>query len=117
MVMNARDVDRYKRLLLQKRQEVLAASAEGGRGVPVGGTPVGDPVDKANADTEADLQIRLHQTDGRLLRAIEDALARISHGAYGVCEACKRSISKARLEAVPWTRHCRDCKDGEHSAA
>ena len=37
MVMNARDVDRYKRLLLQKRQEVLAASAEGGRGVPVGG--------------------------------------------------------------------------------
>jgi DnaK suppressor protein len=44
-------------------------------------------------------------------------LARISHGAYGVCEGCKRSISKARLEAVPWTRHCRDCKDREHSAA
>jgi DnaK suppressor protein len=117
MVMNARELDRYKRLLLEKRQEVLAARGEPGVHGPAGGTPVGDPVDKANADTEVDLQIRVHQTDGRLLRAIDDALVRITHGAYGVCENCKRPISKARLEAVPWTRHCRDCKEREHTAA
>jgi DnaK suppressor protein len=114
--MNTRELDRYKRLLLEKRQEVLAARNEIGGGLgPVEGTPVGDPVDKANANTEVDLQILLHQTDGRLLRAIDDALVRITHGTYGFCEACKRPISKARLEAVPWTRHCRDCKDREHS--
>jgi RNA polymerase-binding transcription factor DksA len=28
-----------------------------------------------------------------------------------VCETCQQPISKARLEAVPWTRHCRDCKE------
>jgi RNA polymerase-binding transcription factor DksA len=28
-----------------------------------------------------------------------------------VCEGCKEPISKARLEAVPWTRVCRECKE------
>jgi len=77
----------------------------------------GDLIDQANADEEAELQIRLHQTDGRLLRAIEEAVARIRQGTYGVCEVCKQPISKARLEAVPWARHCRECKEREHSVA
>ncbi len=42
-----------------------------------------------------------------LARAIEEALGRIRAGTFGVCEACKGTISKARLEGVPWTRHCR----------
>jgi RNA polymerase-binding transcription factor DksA len=45
------------------------------------------------------------------MRAIEDALARINRGLFGVCEVGKLPISKARLEAVPWTRVCRDCKE------
>jgi RNA polymerase-binding transcription factor DksA len=51
----------------------------------------------------------------RLIRAIQDALTRIRHGTFGTCEACRKPISRARLEAVPWTRHCRDCKEHEHS--
>ena len=53
----------------------------------------------------------LHQTDARLLRAIEEAFARIRQGTYGVCVVCKQPIAKARLEAVPWTRVCRECKE------
>jgi DnaK suppressor protein len=85
--------------------------------VPAAGGLQGDVTDQANADAEAELQIRLHQTDGRLLRAIEEALARIRQGTYGVCVVCKQPISQARLEAVPWTRLCRECKEREHSAA
>jgi hypothetical protein len=36
---------------------------------------------------------------------------------YGVCVVCKQPISWARLEAVPWTHHCRECKEREHSVA
>jgi DnaK suppressor protein len=108
--MNARELDRYKRLLLEK-QKGLAANGEAGVRVPAAGTPQGDPIDKANADAEAELQIRLHRTDGRLLRAIEEALARIKQETFGVCGACGQHISKARLEAVPWTHLCRDCKE------
>ncbi len=105
------DLQRYKRLLLEKRRDLSSAQGDARALVPAAGGLQGDMIDQANADAEAELQIQLHQTDGRLLRAIEEALARIRQGAYGVCEVCKRPISKARLEAVPWTRRCRECKE------
>jgi RNA polymerase-binding transcription factor len=109
--MDRKDLDRYKRALLEKRGQMSIASAEPESPIPSAGGWQGDLIDQANADTEADLQILLHQTDVRLLRAIEDALARINHGTYGVCTVCKQPISKARLEAVPWTHLCRECKE------
>jgi len=98
-------------LLLAKRQELSSARVGTEVRVPGAGDPQGDLIDQANADAEAELQIRLHQSDARLLRAIEDSLARISRGRFGVCEVCKRPIGKARLEAVPWTHLCRECKE------
>jgi DnaK suppressor protein len=109
--MNARELDRYKRLLLEKQQQLSEEGAEAEAPVPGAGGPQGDLIDQANADSEAELEIRLRRTDGRLLRAIEEALARIRHGTFGVCETCGQRISKARLEAVPWTRLCRECKE------
>jgi len=112
--MDKRELDRYKRALLEKREELAVGNA--GSLVPAAGGWEGDPVDQANADAEADLQIRLHQSNGRLLRAVDGALSRIKHGTFGVCESCQKPILRARLEAVPWTRHCRDCKERTHAA-
>lgn len=114
--MNSADVQRYKRLLLAKVDELSAKHTDASPLAPGAGGPMGDLVDQANADAEADLHIRLHQSDAHLLRAIED-LARITQDRFGVCEMCSSPISKARLEAVPWTRLCRDCKEREQSAA
>jgi DnaK suppressor protein len=83
--------------------------------MPVAGGWRGDLMDQANAETEAELQASLRRTDGRLLRAIEDALMRIRQGTYGTCESCRNPISKARLEAVPWTRLCRECKERKNA--
>jgi DnaK suppressor protein len=110
------DLQRYNRLLLEKHGKLSSVLGEAQSRVPGAGGLQGDVIDQANADAEAELQIRLHQTDGRLLRAIEEALARIRQGTYGECVVCKQPISKARLEAVPWTRLCRECKEREHSA-
>jgi DnaK suppressor protein len=115
--MHAKELQRYKRLLVEKREELLTASTSAGRKIPAAGCVEGDPGDQANADAEAELEIQLHRTDGRLLQAIEEALGRINQHGYGICESCQRPIARARLEAVPWTRHCRDCKNREHSAA
>jgi len=114
---NARDLERYKTLLLAKRDELSAAVDETATLVPPADEPEGDLMDRASADTEAELYIRLHATDGRLLKAIEDALARIRAGTFGVCQVCQQPVSRARLEAVPWTRLCRECKDQKQSAA
>ena len=112
-VVSARDFERYKRLLLVKRDELSARRDAAAALVPPAGDSEGDFMDRASADAEAELEVRLHQSDLRLVHAIEDALARIRAGTFGVCEACKRPIPRARLEAVPWTRHCRECKEGK----
>ena len=113
--MDRRELDQYKQVLLAKRGELSVKNANGESPVPAAGGWHGDPVDQATADEEAELQIRLHQTDGRLLRAVEAALSRIRQGTFGICEACQNPISRARLEAVPWTHHCRDCEEHEQA--
>jgi DnaK suppressor protein len=111
----ARDLQRYKRLLLTKLEELTASRGKAESVVPGAGDRQGDRADQANSDTEAQLQIRLHQADGRLTRAIEDALVRAKQGTYGVCVTCGHLISKARLNAVPWTHQCRNCKQEQRT--
>jgi DnaK suppressor protein len=115
--MDPADLRRYHRLLLKKQRELLSAQGDPRPPVPAAGGLEGDLMDQANADEEAELQIHLHQTEGRLARAIEEALVRIKKRTYGVCEACGHPISRVRLNAVPWARHCRECKERERSAA
>jgi DnaK suppressor protein len=115
--MGPADLRRYHRLLLKKQRELSSAQGDPRPLVPAAGGLEGDLMDQANADEEAELQIHLHQTEGRLARAIEEALVRMRQGTYGVCEACGHPISKVRLNAVPWARHCRECKERERSAA
>jgi RNA polymerase-binding transcription factor DksA len=40
---------------------------------------------------------------------IRSALARIADGSYGTCTRCGERIAEARLDALPWTPHCRSC--------
>lgn len=109
--MDPSQLQRYHRMLLEKQRELLSGQSDDLAPVPAAGGREGDIVDQANADAEAELQIHVHKSDGRLLKAIEEALARMRRGTYGVCVVCKEPITKARLEAVPWTHLCRECKE------
>ena len=106
---------RYKKLLLEKQQELSSIQFDAKTRAAAAGASEGDIVDIANADAEVELQISVHQSNARLLRAIEDALARMRQGNYGVCTSCEKPISKARLEAVPWTHLCRECKEQQRA--
>jgi len=105
---------RYKNLLLAKQQELAPDKSRIGS-ISIADEPRGDPVDLAASETRASVWVHLKQTDSKLLQAIEDALRRIRHERFGICEECGQAISKARLEAVPWTRHCKDCKERQVS--
>jgi DnaK suppressor protein len=112
--MNKSDLLRYKNLLLAKQQELSAGKSLVGS-IPAAGETGGDPADMAAGEISAALQMRLKQTNGKLSRAIEDALTRIRQDRFGICEECGQPISKARLEVVPWTRHCKECKEQQDS--
>lgn len=45
--------------------------------------------------------------------AVDDALNRIREGTYGVCDVCGKEIAPERLEALPSTTICHDCKEAE----
>jgi DnaK suppressor protein len=108
--MNAINLSHYKELLLAKRRVLAVAKAGTDSPAPSSGGDKGDLGDHASAALEADLQVRLRETDSKLLRAIDEALGRIEHNTFGVCQACLKPISVARLDAVPWSRLCRECK-------
>jgi len=50
------------------------------------------------------------QRDEKHLFYLESALVRIAKKTYGLCTSCGRPINKPRLEAVPITSHCINCK-------
>ena len=114
--MDTHELLRYKKLLLSKRQELTNGKSLADS-IPTASDYRGDPVDVAASQTDAATQMRLHQTDGKLLRAIDDALTRVRQESFGVCEECGEPISKARLEAVPWIRHCKEWKERLDSRA
>jgi DnaK suppressor protein len=48
---------------------------------------------------------------GKELAEIEEALDRLRHGRYGLCQACEAPIAPERLEARPQARFCIDCQE------
>jgi RNA polymerase-binding protein DksA len=51
--------------------------------------------------------------DEKYLKQLDDAMERISNETYGLCRSCGKLIGKERLEAVPTTTICYDCKVNE----
>jgi DnaK suppressor protein len=69
-----------------------------------------DPTDQAVAELDNNFVLRLRGREQKLLKKIEEAIARIDNGEYGVCESCGEQISLKRLEARPVTTLCIECK-------
>jgi len=106
-----------KDALLRKRAEILATST-GTRPLPASmdvNSRQGDLADQAAGNNEVHIQLKLKQTDAKILQAIEEALYRMEKGTYGICRDCGEPIAPARLAAIPWTRVCIACKQKQNS--
>ena len=111
------DYSPYKEALLRKRGEILSI---GGGVKPLPATievnsRQGDLADQASGNNEVHIQLKLKQTDAKILQAIEEALVRIEKGTYGICRDCGEPIAEPRLQAIPWTRVCITCKEKQSS--
>ena len=97
--------DTNRETLLRKRMELL--SQGGIRPLQASietNSRQGDLADQADGNNEVHIQLKLKQTDAKILQAIEEALVRLDKGTYGVCRDCGDPIAVARLTAIPWTR-------------
>ena len=121
--MSAVDTDHFRELLLEKRSAVVEAldylhkespgSLKDETGELVSGSADQHMADTGTETVDREIDYTLEETDGRLLTAIDAALARIDAGTYGICVNCGAQIAPERLEAMPWATLCIDCKRKE----
>src|SRR5215813_296331 len=107
--MHSIEVKKYRNLLEKKKDELMAAASVRTPAAEPG-SKSGDWIDQSSQESDLHVRLALKQTDSKLLRAIEEAIHRIEQGTYGICMECENEIAPARLEAVPWTRVCIECK-------
>jgi RNA polymerase-binding protein DksA len=70
------------------------------------------PIHMADIGTdnfEQEFTLSLLQNEEQVLTEIAEAMDRIQQGTFGRCEDCHHSIPRARLNALPYARHCVEC--------
>jgi len=71
------------------------------------------PGDVATITHDREIDYTLEENAERVLAAIDAALQRIEDGTFGTCRSCGQAIGAERLDAVPYTTQCIDCKRKE----
>ena len=70
-----------------------------------------DPVDQASLEATRGFTLRIRDRESRLIGKINQSLARIEEGIFGICDMCDEEISVQRLKARPVTNFCITCKN------
>ncbi|GHT95422.1 RNA polymerase-binding transcription factor DksA [Betaproteobacteria bacterium] len=73
-------------------------------------TVFADPNDRASQETDIAIELRNRDRERKLIKKIDETLARIDAVDYGYCDKCGVEIGIKRLEARPTATLCIDCK-------
>jgi DnaK suppressor protein len=107
--LNKRDLERFKKLLLEQREQL-----QGNQRKALGGDIHLDPDDFPDeidtASSEINLQFTGREREQGLLSKVNTALRKIDDGEYGECVNCGEDIGVKRLRARPVAELCIDCK-------
>ena len=105
-------VDRNVKALRDKAQELRRRmSAEQAAAIVSRLEDPSDSGDLSQQSHEEWLFLNRNNLEKSLLREVEEALARIREGTYGVCQECGEPISPKRLQALPWAKFCVRCQE------
>ena len=109
--MRKRERDKFQKLLVDLRKEVLREIQhdvkEGREGEAGEGR---DTYDIASDERDREISLLLTDRDRKKLQQVDDALHRLDLGEYGICEECGGEIAIGRLEAMPFSRLCVTCQ-------
>ncbi|MDD5019363.1 MAG: TraR/DksA family transcriptional regulator [Candidatus Omnitrophica bacterium] len=112
----------YKKLLLEKREEIvgdishiseetLKKSQKDASGDISGYTF--HMADVATDNYDREFSLGLASKERGVLMEINHALQKFQDGQFGLCESCKKPISKVRLKAVPYATLCLRCQQAK----
>ncbi len=106
----ASDLADFRKRLILLRQEAMGQSATL-KTIALEHTDDRGSEDDDGSDAFMRLQ-NLSQVDShnKVIQQIDEALARIQEGTYGICEMCGQLIRKPRLMNLPFVRTCMECQ-------
>lgn len=113
--------DELKQMLVDRQRELIAEVQGKIRGVRADGAEkpheVMDQGETSEVDIQEDIELALIQMKAETLNKINEALARLEEGRYGLCFECGDEIAEARLRALPFAVRCKDCEEAREIAA
>src|SRR5438105_15195216 len=101
---NQKDLKKFKKILEEsKRNLLLSARKTLTEEAAFDTDDLPDEIDLASSEYTQSMVFRLRDREKFLLKKIDDALARIEAGTFGLCEICEEEIYVKRLEPRPVT--------------
>ena len=73
-------------------------------------------IDMASDLEGREMMFQLTSRDRNELKRIQEAIYKIDHGIYGICESCSKKISAKRLKILPLSSLCIECKEAMEQA-
>ncbi len=113
--MNKEKIEEFRQILNERRDAILAEAEKTVSGLTDGKENFPDPTDRATVEWDRNFTLRIRDRERKLLKKVEEALARIENGIFGICDDCGEEIGEARLKARPVTTQCIDCKTAEEA--
>jgi DnaK suppressor protein len=114
--MNDAQLDFFRRRLIGMREEMLSREA-GAKERLHQNENHADPADRATAEEEHFLDLRLREREALLLRKIDESLRLIHSRDYGYCAKTGEPIGIPRLLVRPTATVCIDVKDRDEKLA
>jgi len=108
--MNPKQLDHFRRILAAVKSELSLDIDRTVQMMQDEATVFADPNDRASQESDMALELRNRDRERKLIKKIDETIARIDAGDYGFCESCGIEIGLKRLEARPTATLCIDCK-------
>ena len=108
--MNARMRSHFRKMLEQVKSDLSEEIDRTVHTMQNEATVFADPNDRATQESDMALELRNRDRERKLIKKIDETIARIDANEYGYCESCGVEIGLKRLEARPTATLCIDCK-------
>jgi DnaK suppressor protein len=108
--MNPKQLAHFKKMLEEMKQGLSQDIDRTVHTMQDEATIFADPNDRASQESDMSLELRNRDRERKLIKKIDETIARIDAGEYGYCESCGVEIGLKRLEARPTATLCIDCK-------
>lgn len=111
--MNKKQLDHFRRLLEDWKSELGEDIDRTVHTMQDEATVFADPNDRASQESDMALELRNRDRERKLIKKIDETIAKIEAGEYGYCNSCGVEIGLKRLQARPTASLCIDCKQLE----